>query len=460
MTNRTETTNFESISYHYGRLVSDSLPCPDVTLMDFLVQSHGQPRFYWESSRDSVAFAGAGKAIELVGWGESRFETIRHHAAELFAGAMTFDQQQPLAAPRLFGGFSFHQDFVPDNAWWDFTPAHFVLPHYQLLSIDGETWLTINANVPFGENPLELRDELRGALRAKIADLQAQADQAKRPPQSQLVQLDYPMPYETWHETITDATTRMAKGELNKVVLSRVAEARFDQRIDVLAPLRYLAQAYPETYRFLFEARPFHAFYGATPELLVGVNGHQMETMALAGSIRRGQTPEADNAYADELLHSKKDRYEHQLVVDTLHDRLTPLTENLQMGETDIMRLSNIQHIHTPITGTLKSNDGVLPLVEALHPTPALGGDPREIAMKLINDYEPVPRGWYAAPIGWIDGDMDGQFGVAIRSAVAQDRRVWMYAGAGIVAASDPQKEWDETGLKFRPMVNALGLSE
>lgn len=458
---RTETSNYESIQYHYGRLVSDSLPCPGVTLMDFLTQTQGQSRFYWESSRDSVAFAGTGTAIELVGWGANRFETIRHHATEVFTGAVNLNPEEPLAAPRLFGGFSFHQEFVPDNTWWNFSPAYFVLPHYQLLSVAGETWLTINANIPFGENPMSVRDELRAALTAKIASLQqgsaknGQADKAI----TQSARLDYPMPFETWRDNIVSATDRMKRGELKKVVLSRVAEARFEKRVEVLAALHYLSGAYPETYRFLFEPQPFHAFYGATPELLVQVNGSNIETMALAGSIKRGKTSEEDDAFGQELLNSEKDRYEHQLVIDKMQERLTPLTADLRIGETGLMKLSNIQHIYTPIDGLLKKGQGVLPIVEALHPTPALGGDPREIAMQIIQEAEPVPRGWYAAPIGWIDQNMDGQFGVAIRSAVAQDKRVWMYAGAGIVSASDPEKEWDETALKFRPMMEALGIS-
>jgi menaquinone-specific isochorismate synthase len=122
------------------------------------------------------------------------------------------------------------------------------------------------------------------------------------------------------------------------------------------------------------------------------------------------------------------------------------------------MRLSNIQHIHTPISGTLKDDTGIIPVVETLHPTPALGGSPRDKAMSAIGDYESVPRGWYAAPVGWIDRNMNGQFGVAIRSAVAQEKRVWLYSGAGIVADSVPQKEWEETGWKFVPMLNALGI--
>src|SRR5690606_8678092 len=125
------------------------------------------------------------------------------------------------------------------------------------------------------------------------------------------------------------------------------------------------------------------------------------------------------------------------------------LTTTLNIGQTGILRLSNIQHIHTPLSGVLKDDNGIVPVVEALHPTPALGGSPRQLAMQLIGEYEPVPRGWYAAPVGWIDRNLNGQFAVAIRSAVAQEKRVWLYSGAGIVADSEPQKEWDETNLKF-----------
>ena len=120
--------------------------------------------------------------------------------------------------------------------------------------------------------------------------------------------------------------------------------------------------------------------------------------------------------------------------------------------------LSNIQHLFTPIRATLNKAEGILPLVEVLHPTPALGGSPRDLALDFISRAEPTPRGWYAAPVGWIDYKLDGAFAVAIRSAVAQERRAWLYAGAGIVADSVPEKEWAETGLKFRPMLEALGI--
>jgi menaquinone-specific isochorismate synthase len=454
--NLPEKTTYTSIPAQYGRLVSVHIPCA-VSIPAFLQSARGQQRFYWESNRDGVAFAGSGMALELMAWGADRFETIRHHAMELFADALILNEQEPLAAPRLFGGFAFRDDFVPDVTWSDFTPAHFVLPHYQLVRVHDQMWLSINAQVPYGDNPIALLPELQTALQAKADELHAYQLQTLAPQPHK--ELTYPMPYEVWERNIIDATQRMKAGELNKVVLSRVAEVRFSKRVVVDSALDYLAQKYPETYRFLFEPRAYHAFYGATPELLASINGKNVETMALAGSIKRGASPAEDEALGNELLHSPKDSYEHQLVLDGVKSNLEPLTNTLNIGQTGIMRLSNIQHIHTPISGTLKSNDGIIPVIEALHPTPALGGSPRELAMQLIGEYEPVPRGWYAAPVGWIDRNMNGQFGVAIRSAVAQDKRVWLYAGAGIVADSEPQKEWDETALKFKPMLNALGIS-
>jgi menaquinone-specific isochorismate synthase len=243
--------------------------------------------------------------------------------------------------------------------------------------------------------------------------------------------------------------------------LARAFEIRFAQRVNVENALRFLSDHYANCYRFLFEPRPYHAFYGATPEQLIRVEGKQFMTMGLAGSIRRGQQPDEDDLLAERLLTDPKERLEHDLVVQMIREKLAPLACILNVADTPrILRLSNIQHLYTPITGELCEPIGVLPLVELLHPTPAMGGTPSEAALQFIHDIEPVPRGWYASPIGLISAKLDGEFGVAIRSAVSEERRVWLYAGTGIVANSQPQKEWDETTLKFRPMLNALGLTD
>ena len=442
-----------SLNQH-ERLISYSMRAPGITVAEFLRQANGHERFYFEHG--DLALAGFGIAAELTAWGADRVKTIEDKARRLFDGAQVIDDAEALARPRLFGGFSFYSDFVTENTWAAFAPAYFILPHYQLVKRGGDTWLTINVQVGAGELCAEA--ELREALEARYAAL-LDADQPIPDGQSELISVNYPMPPDRWSEIITDATTRMKAGEMQKVVLARVCEIRFDDVIDVDSALAYLNTKYADCYRFLFEPSPHLAFYGATPELLVAVAGDQLTTMGLAGSIKRGATPEDDALLADQLLNDPKERYEHGIVVDTLRERLAPVTAALSVPNAPIpLKLSNIQHLYTPITGRLSRPAGVLPLVELLHPTPALGGVPRDRAMQYIRDAEPVPRGWYAAPMGWLDHNLDGMFAVAIRSAVVQNERAWLYAGAGIVAESIPQKEWDETALKFKPMLNALGI--
>jgi menaquinone-specific isochorismate synthase len=443
--------------YH---LVSYSQASPGILPADLLRHAQGMERFYWEDGRHSVAFAGFGVAANLMAWGDARFQEIQRKAGALFQDATLFGSDQSLAGPRLFGGLAFRDDFTPDNTWCVFSPAHFVLPHYQLTKVGDGSWLTINALLPPEENPDDSMPQLREALAARYALLKQMAEEPVEPKRKPApVQVNYPMPYATWQQKIENATQHMGTSALNKAVLSRVCEIRFDQRVDVDGALAYLNRHYANCYRFLFEPRPFHAFYGATPELLAEVNDRSLVTMALASSIRRGATAAEDDALANQLLDDPKERYEHALVVDALKRRLAPFVEELEMPDTPApYKLSNIQHLFTPIRAQLQQPDGVLPVVEALHPTPALGGSPRDLAMAFIREAEPVPRGWYAAPIGCVDHNLDGIFGVAIRSAVCQEQRVWLYAGAGIVADSIPEKEWEETALKFKPMLNALSL--
>lgn len=445
------------LNRHYGRLLSCSLPCSDVSLQAFLGAAEDQPRSYWENRNSRLAFAGVGAAVELMAWGDERFRKIARDARDLFSSAHIVGGRPPWTGPRLYGGFSFRSDFTPDNTWSIYAPAHFVLPHYQLVSIDGETWLTINTQIPSEEDPAALVSDLQAALREKIRQLRLEPGALSIHRQSSLSSVRYPMSYDIWRAMIDQATARIHAGDIKKVVLARAAELRFEARPRLMPILSHLAEHYSDCFRFLFEPRPRFAFYGASPELLASVRGSCIETMALAGSIGRGSAPDDDIRLGRALLHSPKEQQEHQIVVDRIRDRLRPLTETLEIEPPGLLKLKNIQHLHSPIHGRLMRATGIMKLVETLHPTPALGGDPRVRAMRLIRDLEPIPRGWYGAPVGWIDADLDGQFTVAIRSAVAQEARVWIYAGAGIVADSQPDSEWEETALKFRPMLDAHG---
>jgi menaquinone-specific isochorismate synthase len=447
----------DSISYRPSQLISTAVPAPHVTLEQFLSHALGQERFFWQPAGEAVAFAGFGIAADLQAWGHGRFQSIHQQAQTLFKEATIANGGQPLAAPRLFGGFAFMADFVPDNTWAGFHPAQFILPHYQLVQVNGQSWLTMNAILASEDDPADMIGQLQAALATRLALLQETVPTF--PPPATPQQINYPMSFESWQTMITEATSTLRASEMNKVVLSRVCELRFQEEVPVDVALHYLNQTYPDCYRFLFEPRPYHAFYGATPELLAKVDGRNLTTTAIAGSIRRGHGPAEDAALAHELLTSPKDLYEHAVVVDSIRRRLEPVVSELTAAdEPGILRLGYIHHLHTPVHGRLHHPTGILPIAEILHPTPALGGTPRDLALAFISAHEPVPRGWYAAPVGCINHHLDGVFAVGIRSAIAQDRRIWLHAGAGIVADSQPQKEWDETALKFRPMFNALGI--
>jgi menaquinone-specific isochorismate synthase len=451
-------------AHSLGRLISYTLPWPATSLLTFLQQAPHAPRIYWEQDPNDLTFAGYGLAATLTASGPDRFQVIQQQAARLFAHAIqATDDTPPHVGPRLFGGFAFRSGAAAHGIWSAFPAAHFILPRYQLTRLGDQAWLTINHCLDMGEQA----DQIAASLRADVQMLRLALDlvdeqevgalaDVSRPALS--LKVDYPMDAATWEQLITLTTNRIRAGELDKVVLARVCRARASRLIEPVEVLTWLEQNYAECYRFLIEPIPGHAFFGATPELLADVKGTSLRTAALAGSLKRGQTPVEDARLGQALLADPKDRQEHAFVVDAIQKNLHPLVSDLQApSQPNLYRLSNIQHLQTPIQGQLSQPVGVLPVVDALHPTPAMGGTPRELALHLIAEEEPFSRGWYASPVGWIDAAGNGLFAVAIRSAVSVGHQACLFAGVGIVADSDPAKEWQETNLKFRPMLEALG---
>jgi isochorismate synthase len=178
----------------------------------------------------------------------------------------------------------------------------------------------------------------------------------------------------------------------------------------------------------------------------------------MAGSIGRGATEADDEGLAAELAASEKDREEHRIVVEMLRAALAPVAERLEIApEPSVVRLRHIQHLSTIVDGRVPEPGALLELVERLHPTPAVGGAPRDLALELIEEQEGLDRGWYAGPVGWIDRRGDGEFVVAIRSGVVEGRSASLFAGCGIVADSDPGREWEESSIKLRALASALG---
>jgi isochorismate synthase len=249
----------------------------------------------------------------------------------------------------------------------------------------------------------------------------------------------------------------VGRGRLDKVVLARRVTLEGDSDLDIVGALRHLATTAPESTVFAF-TRGGTTFLGATPERLARTVGRSFETVAIAGSAPRGADPDEDARFAAALLASEKDREEHAVVVDTLRAGLAPIVETLTVaGAPGILPLRHLQHLVTPIAGTLREEAGLLALAALLHPTPAVGGEPRDMALDLIAEHEGFDRGWYAGPIGWLGADGDGESMVALRCGLVRGGRAVLFAGCGIVADSDPAREWEESRLKLRTMTVALG---
>jgi menaquinone-specific isochorismate synthase len=431
-----------------ARLVSRTVEVPDVSFRAFLA-TQASPRVLW-AAPDGLEIAGGGAAVRLRADGPDRFDDLRTGAAAALADV---DHQGPSATrPRFVGGLSYDPDHDRAAPWESFPGAEFMLPAVQLTRTehDNATWLTVRS---YGVDTDGRRvGRALAAERDALARLPAMRPSGGAPGVTGTRRTTTKA---EWVRQVEAALGRIADGSLRKVVLATSLEADLDEPIDVADTLERLRRTYPDCYRFLVQPADGAAFFGPPPERLVRLDGSHVRTEALAGSVPRGADHDEDADLAAALLGSEKLQHEQRLVVDAIADQLEPLG-SVREGAQGVRKLSNIQHLLTPIEADLDDDGHVLDIVEALHPTPAVGGLPLETALSTIRGTETFARGWYAAPVGWFDGDGDGEFAVAIRSAVAGGTRATLFAGSGIVADSDPDDEWDELGHKFRPVLDEL----
>lgn len=248
------------------------------------------------------------------------------------------------------------------------------------------------------------------------------------------------------------ARDRIRAGELSKVVIARDLVGQIEPSADRRAPLARLSAAYPDTYTFAVSG-----LIGSSPETLVRVSGGDVSARVLAGTARRGGDSAADELAASTLANSAKDLGEHELAVASVLDSLAGAATEVTHSDPYPLRLPNLWHLATDVHGELVPGRTALDLVAALHPTAAVAGSPTDAALALIAELEPFDRGRYAGPVGWVDAQGDGEWAIALRCAhITDEGRVTAWAGAGIVADSDPAAELAETELKFRPVVEAL----
>lgn len=432
-------------------LVTRATPIPEPPTRAVL-EAADAPRTVW-SAPDEAAVVGSGAAAVITADGADRFTAVRDAADLLFEHGDVHAGTEA-ARPRLFGGFAFHDDTVGDAPWTNFPSAQFVLPRAQITYTDESAWLTVNAVGP---------DATAETVKRRLAEFREEMTALPDPgpvtdPPGVLTSEHIPEK-EEWCDSVARTTERVRAGELQKVVLAQSLRTHLGGTLSVPDVLSRLERTYPDCFRFLVEPAtddPRPSFFGATPERLVRLRGRTVSTEALAGTTGRGETPAEDEWLAEELLADEKNVHEHRIVAETIRDQIAPFAASVSTGDRRVRRLATVQHIETPVNAELDADEHVLTLVEALHPTPAVGGLPPDDALATIRETEPFDRGWYAAPVGWFDAAGYGSFAVALRSAVVDDDDATLFAGVGIVGDSDPDGEWDEAQLKYRPVLDEL----
>ena len=251
-----------------------------------------------------------------------------------------------------------------------------------------------------------------------------------------------------WAELVGEALTAIRGNEVEKVVLSRMVTAGFDSPVPVHHVLSNLVGNEPGSHTYLVDG-----FVGSSPELLLSLEDGKARSISLAGSA----DPSAPGA--EGVFRSEKMTREHSLAADSVELALAPFCSRLERSERGVVTFGDIQHLSTAFEGRARPGTTVADLLAAMHPTAAVAGTPTKSALELIRELERHKRGRYAGPVGWFDPRGDGEFAIALRCGMVDGATVTLYAGAGIVDGSDPVQEFDETEIKLRPMLGALGLS-
>lgn len=408
-------------------------------------------RFYWQNREKTMTLVGLGHAYSIQNNAKNdRYDAVEAEWKNLTKNCMKGKGE---LQPILFGGFTFDPQNNVDGEWTNFPEAYFALATYQLVIRDDKAYVSIHliTKKEQAEDQFEaLRKERDHLIHA------AQVKEVKTYSKPEIT--SYYEPYKDPYLASIDQVTALIKQKkADKVVIARSLALQFKEQVSSPQVLSQIIHEQPESYLFGLERLDL-LFFGASPERLVKVENGRAFSSCIAGSIKRGKTAEEDEAYGQSLLNDPKNGGEHQYVVDMIADTFRRNCVDMRIPDCPrLLKIRDIQHLYTPVEGQLNSEATILQLTKSLHPTPALGGVPRTEAMAAIRKYEPMNRGLYAGPIGWVDAEGNGEFAVAIRSAALLKDKAYLYAGGGIVADSEPQSEYEETLVKFRPMLRALG---
>lgn len=412
-----------------------SEPCEALDPLQVFAAAGTAPRFYWEQPTAQRFRVGVGCAARVAVRGTDRFQRAEAGAREVFA-SLTWQGSGPRIG-HVVGGFAFAPSSASPGLWQGFPDGELRLPEL----------------VYWREGDRYVRD---ACLDSRWAALQPRPLALGQPVHGP-AEIGNGGPG-AYVERVQRALSSIRAGTLEKVVVARAVHVTAGSSIDPVAWLVALRERFPACTLFAV-GEGETVFLGASPERLVSVRGATVETVALAGTAPRGASAAADRALGEALCDSRKNGQEHAFVVQHLQAALAECCDDLEVAaEPRLLKTRTVQHLCTELRARLRKDAPVslLELAARLHPTPAVGGAPRDAALEWLAGNEAVERGWFAGPVGFLQSNGDGEFDVALRSALVRGRTATAWAGAGIVARSEPRAEFTETELKLRTVLGPL----
>lgn len=450
----------QSIADQEPKIASLSLEIPAIDPLVALCKlGHSdQLHFYFENRDKHQAIAAFDTAISQEITSSNRFAEAQAFIENCFDRLLSNYPsvpavQPPWTAPCLFSSFTFF-----DHSSEHFSPfpaATLFLPRWQIVRWQNACFAIVNWVIDSKSKIAELTQTIWNQFQklqfAQYDIFHFNEDQKNRLNRWEIIDTH------DFKSAVTSALRSIHKQAYKKLVLAHAVDVTSNLPFQWGRSLHHLRQLHPDCHVFSVGNGKGQSFIGASPERLLSIRNHKLITDALAGSAPRGRTMTEDAATARRLIQNEKERREHQLVVEFIMQQLVDLGLDPHYSQQPtLLQLANIQHLHTPIQTTLPHHLHPMEIVAALHPTPAVAGMPRQTACEQILHYEQFDRSLYAAPLGWVDTHGNAEFIVGIRSALLDGNRARLYAGAGIVAGSDPDREFAEVKLKLQALLRGL----
>ncbi len=421
-----------------------------------LAARRGDDRFFCfeQPDRDGFALAGLGSAAVVSASGPLRFAEVAEQCRRWGDRTVLGDAVAEPApfGPVWVGGFAFADEGGGSPEWRSLAPAQLVMPEVALARRGDAARMAVTAAVVPGEDA----DEVLERVQSRLAELRPVSMPLLDPNPVEAARVASAAPAEHFASAVTRAVERIRAGELTKVVLAREVRVHAPDAIDPAPVYDGLRAGFPACFCYLV-GTPELTFLGASPELLARREGQRVQTVALAGTRRRSADPSVDSHLGEQLMHSPKDREEQAIVTRRITRTLEPVSVWVTAAEEPVLvKVLNVQHLATPIRAQLAEPLPAVQVASMLHPTPAVGGEPRDRALPLIPALEGLDRGWYAGPVGWTDLFEDGEFCVALRCALLRGNVAHLYAGEGIVVDSDPAQELEANEAKLQALLPLL----